>query len=168
MMLSLIVALGADNSIGKGGDLLWRLPGDLKRFKETTTGHSIIMGKKTFLSLPKGALPHRRNIVVSTTLSPQEGVEVYTSLEKALEAVKGEDEVFIIGGAMLYETTLPYADRLYLTRVSASFPDADTYFPEIDFTEWCPKHQTTFQKDERNAYQTVLTIYDRIPYFKKK
>lgn len=167
MILSLIVAIGADDSIGKDGDLLWHLPGDLKRFKTTTTGHPIIMGRKTFLSLPKGALPHRRNMVISTTLPPREGIEVFASIEEALREVETEEEVFIIGGATLYEVTLPYADRLYLTRVHASFPDADTFFPEIDFTEWCPKHQETFPKDEKNAYQTVLTIYDRLPYFKK-
>lgn len=168
MILSLIVALGADNAIGKNGDLLWHLPGDLKRFKETTIGHSIIMGRNTFRSLPKGALPQRRNIVVSQTLTAVEGAEVAPSLEEALMLVKEEEEVFIIGGAQLYNSAFDKADRLYLTRVSGSFPDADTFFPDFDFTEWRATRQRVYPKDEKNNYDTVLTIYDRLPYFKRK
>lgn len=162
MVLSIIVAIGADNAIGRGGDLLWHLPSDLKRFKETTMGHSVVMGRKTFLSLPKGPLPRRRNIVISQTLPPQEGIELYPSLEEALEAVAGEQEVFIIGGGMLYEATLAIADRLYLTRVEASFSDADTFFPEIDFSQWRPISEEHFPADEKNRYATSLTIYQRI------
>lgn len=167
MILSLIVAIAADDSIGKGGDLLWHLPGDLKRFKQTTTGHTIVMGKNTYYSLPNGALPNRRNIVISTTMPPTEGVEIYRSLNEALEATKHEDEVFIIGGAILFKATLPFADKFYLTRVHASFPEADTFFPEIDFTEWRPIEQQFFPKDEKNALETVLTVYERIQHFKK-
>ena len=93
MTLSIIVAVAANNAIGKDNDLLWHLPGDLKRFKETTTGHAIIMGKNTFHSLPNGALPNRRNIVVSSTLVPPDGVECYSTLQAALEAVAGEEEI---------------------------------------------------------------------------
>ncbi|MBB6275763.1 dihydrofolate reductase [Porphyromonas circumdentaria] len=167
MKLSIIVAVAADNAIGKENDLLWHLPADLKRFKETTTGHTIIMGRNTFYSLPKGALPNRRNIIISTTLKEVPNAECYASIEQALYALTEEEEVFVIGGAQLYRTTLPWADRLYFTRVSASFDEADTFFPEVDFTEWKPVFTQHFEADERNAYATTLTIYDRIPYFKK-
>lgn len=162
MVLSIIVAMGLDNSIGKGGDLLWHLPDDLKRFKQTTMGHPIIMGRNTFFSLPKGSLPHRRNIVVSSQLSETEGVEIYRMLPDALEAVKAEDEVFIIGGGALYAATLPLADRLYLTRVKATFPDADTFFPPVDFSQWKVVEQKGFSKNEQNPYDTELTVYERI------
>lgn len=122
MTLSIIVAVAANNAIGKDNDLLWHLPGDLKRFKETTTGHAIIMGKNTFHSLPNGALPNRRNIVVSSTLVPPDGVERYSTLQAALEAVAGEEEVFIIGGAQLYAAALPLADKIYFSRVEKGFP----------------------------------------------
>ncbi len=168
MKISIIVAVASDGSIGINNGLLWHLPGDLKRFKETTIGHTIIMGRNTYLSLPQGSLPNRRNIVVSTSMPSGEGIEIYSSLQTAINAVKEEEEVFIIGGAKLYETALPYADRLYLTRVEASFPMADTFFPEVDFTEWRALSQEVFPTDDKNQYKTVLTIYDRIDYFKKK
>lgn len=165
MKLSIIVAVAADNAIGKNNDLLWHLPADLKRFKETTMGHTVIMGRNTFYSLPKGALPNRRNIIISTTLKKVSGAECFPSVEKALEAVAQEKEVFVIGGAQLYRATLPFADRLYFTRVSASFGEADTFFPDVNFTEWRPIRSQHFEADEKNIYATTLTIYDRIPYF---
>jgi len=168
MTLSIIVAVAANNAIGKDNDLLWHLPGDLKRFKETTTGHTIIMGKNTFHSLPNGALPNRRNIVVSSTLVPPDGVECYSTLQAALEAVAGEEEVFIIGGAQLYAAALPLADKIYFSRVEKGFPEADTYFPEFDLTEWTPSYCTRYPEDERNEYAVTLTIYQRIAYFKHR
>lgn len=168
MTLSIIVAVAANNAIGKDNDLLWHLPGDLKRFKETTTGHAIIMGKNTFHSLPNGALPNRRNIVVSSTLVPPDGVERYSTLQGALEAVAEEEEVFIIGGAQLYAAALPLADKIYFSRVEKGFPEADTYFPEFDLTEWTPSYCTRYPEDERNEYAVTLTIYQRIAYFKHR
>ena len=168
MTLSIIVAVAANNAIGKDNDLLWHLPRDLKRFKETTTGHAIIMGKNTFYSLPNGALPNRRNIVVSSTLVPPDGVERYSTLQAALEAVAGEEEVFIIGGAQLYAAALPLADKIYFSRVEKGFPEADTYFPEFDLTEWTPSYCTRYPEDERNEYAVTLTIYQRIAYFKHR
>lgn len=167
MILSIVVAVAADNAIGKENRLLWHLPADLKRFKETTTGHTIIMGRNTYYSLPNGALPNRRNIVISRTLRELPDAECFSSIEQALAVIADDEEVFVIGGAQLYEATLPLADRIYFTRVSASFPEADTFFPEINFTEWRAVFCKHFLADERNEYDTTLTIFDRIPYFKQ-
>lgn len=168
MIISIIVAVASDNAIGKGNNLLWHLSEDLKRFKSITKGHSIIMGRNTFYSLPNGALPLRRNIVVSRTISSIEGVECYDSLSAALDAARGEEEVFVIGGGQLYAATLPLADRLYFTRVEQSFPDADTFFPDFDLTEWTPSYSLHSLQSEQNEYASTFTIYQRIPYFKDK
>ena len=153
MILSIIVAIGKNNEIGGNNDLLWHLPADLKRFKEITTGHVIIMGRKTFESLPNGALPNRRNIVISRNSDLQiEGVEVYSSLDLALLKAMDEEEVFIIGGAQLYKQTFRDANKLYLTKVHAEFPQADIYFPVIDYTEWLEIRRETHLVDEKNAY----------------
>jgi Dihydrofolate reductase len=153
MILSIIVAIGKNNEIGGNNDLLWHLPADLKRFKEITTGHVIIMGRKTFESLPNGALPNRRNIVISRNSDLQiEGVEVYSSLDLALLKAMDEEEVFIIGGAQLYKQTFRDANKLYLTKVHAEFPQADIYFPVIDYTEWLEIRRKTHLVDEKNAY----------------
>lgn len=134
--ISIIVAMAEGRAIGKGNDLLVHIPGDLKRFKAITTGHSVIMGRNTFDSLPKGPLPNRRNIIITrnTELSI-EGAEVVNSIDEALALVKGEDEVFVIGGGNIYEQFLPISNKLYLTIVDKKF-DADTFFPEIDWDEW--------------------------------
>lgn len=162
MTLSLIVAVADDRAIGQDNSLPWHLPADLKRFRETTTGHTVLMGRNAYLSLPKGALPNRRNVIVSATLKEAVGAEVYPSIEVALEAVKNDGEVFLIGGAQLYEAILPFCDKLYLTTVKGSFPDADTFFPELDLAEWNLVEESSFPSDEKNAYETVLTVYDRI------
>lgn len=161
MTLSLIVAVAEDGAIGAQNDLLWHLSGDLKRFAATTTGHSIIMGRNTFLSLPNGPLPKRRNIVVSSSMASTPGVEIFQSLEEAISATKGEKEVFIIGGAQLYSSAIDKAHRLYLTRVHHSFPEADTFFPCINWEEWKQESQEAFPADERNEYATTLYIYNR-------
>ena len=106
MILSIVVAIALDGAIGRGNDLLWHLPADLKRFKELTTGHTILMGRKTFDSLPRGPLPNRRNIVVSRSLTTREGVEVYPTIEEALKACESDEEVFIIGGGEIYRQLL--------------------------------------------------------------
>ena len=116
-MLSIIVAINQNRGIGHENKLLYWLPNDLKRFKALTTGHTIIMGRKTFESLPKGALPNRRNIVLSRSCREFEGAECFHTLEEALKACANEEEVFIIGGASLYAEALPLADRLYVTEV---------------------------------------------------
>ncbi len=162
MRLSIIVAVAENGAIGKDNDLLWHLPADLRRFKETTTNHTIIMGRNTYYSLPNGALPNRRNVVISRTIQELPNVDCYSSVEEALSSLKDEEEVFIIGGAKLYESTLPLVHRLYFTRVLASFPEADTFFPEIDFSEWEEISSEEFPADDKNEFATKLTIYDRI------
>ena len=153
MTLSIIVAIGKNNEIGAENDLLWHLSADLKHFKEITTGHTIIMGRKTFESLPKGPLPNRRNIVVSRNPELKiEGAEVYSSLELALLKVINEEEVFIIGGDQIYKQAFPDADKLYLTRIHAEFPQADAFFPEIDYTKWTEISREAFPADEKNEY----------------
>lgn len=141
--ISIIVAIAQNFAIGKNNDLLFHLPNDLKRFKEITTGHPVIMGRNTLLSLPKGALPNRRNIVI--TDNPEEKFdrcEMVFSIEQAIDAVKSEEEAFIIGGGMIYRQFYPVAGKLYLTFVHLDF-EADVYFPEIDFSQW----KETFRED---------------------
>lgn len=146
-MLSIIVAIDRDGAIGRGGDLLYRISEDLKRFKTLTMGNTLIMGRRTFDSLPRGPLPGRRNIVVSRREGLTiEGAEVYPTLESAISAAAdGPGDAFVIGGAEIYIQTLAAADRLYLTLIDASSPDADTFFPSIDPEEW----QVDEQEDER-------------------
>ncbi|MCH5240103.1 MAG: dihydrofolate reductase [Muribaculaceae bacterium] len=131
--IGIIVAIGRDGAIGRNGNLIWRIPADLKRFKEITLGHPIIMGRKTWESLPKRPLPGRRNIILSK--NPQfmaEGAEIVSSIEQALEITKDETP-FVIGGASIYETFLPFADGLYLTVVEGSCDDADAFFnPDLN------------------------------------
>jgi len=134
--ISIIVAIAQNFAIGRNNQLLFHLPNDLKRFKEITTGHSLIMGRNTLLSLPRWPLPNRRHIVI--TDKPDDkfpGCEVVFSIEEAIEKVKNEKEAFVIGGGMVYRQFYPLAGKLYLTLVNKPF-DADTFFPEIDFTEW--------------------------------
>lgn len=135
MVLSVIVAIADNGVIGGGNELLWHIPDDLKRFKRITSGHSVIMGRKTFESIGK-PLPNRRNIVVTRNLEFYVvGVEVASSLATALEMTKNEAEVFVIGGGEIYRQALPMASKLYITRVHAEYK-GDTYFPEIDPQEW--------------------------------
>lgn len=132
MIISLIAAVGKNNELGKNNDLIWHLDGDLPFFRKVTTGKTVIMGRKTFESLPK-ALPHRRNIVLSSDNTyVAEGAEVFTSKEKILEEVINDEEVFIIGGASVYSLFLPFADRIYLTEAEAEDSEADVYFPDFD------------------------------------
>ncbi len=139
METAVIVAMGRDRAIGRDGDMPWHIPADLKRFKALTMGHPVIMGRRTWHSLPKGALPGRRNIVVTTDggFRP-EGAETASSPEEALALCAGDPMPFVIGGGRIYKAMLPFATRLYLTLVDAEFHDADTWFPEFSQTEWVP------------------------------
>lgn len=135
--LFIIVAAGVDNAIGRRGDLIWRLPEDLPNFKRLTMGHPIIMGRKTFESLPKGALPGRRNIVVTSNTDWQAPrAERVSSPEEAVAGCSGEETPFVVGGGQLYKALLPFATRLYITRVDDRCADADTFFPDIDPQQW--------------------------------
>lgn len=134
--ISIIVAIAQNFAIGKNNDLLFHLPTDLKRFKQITSGHAMIMGRNTLLSLPKWPLPNRRHIVITDKPDDRfEGCEMVFSIDEAIEKVKNEDEVFIIGGGMIYRQFFPVAGKLYLTLVHKDF-EADTFFPEINYSEW--------------------------------
>jgi dihydrofolate reductase len=143
-MINVIVAVGKNNEIGGPDGLLWHLSSDLKRFKEITMGHPMIMGRKTFESIGR-VLPGRTSLVISREasqrVSESEGLIWVESLEEALEKAKQlDDEVFVIGGGQIYAQALPYADRIYLTKVLADFPQADVFFPEIvGFEDFVPE-----------------------------
>lgn len=153
MTLSAIVVIAENGAIGKNGDLLCHLPADLKHFKEITMGHTIIMGRRTWESLPKGALPGRKNVVITrNTDFIAEGADVYHSLEEALQATAEDEDRFIIGGGMLYTEAFPLTDVLHLTLLHASFPDADTFFPAFNGDEWEEISREDDEADERNPY----------------
>ena len=137
-MLSIIACISQTNrAIGYQNRLLYHIKSDLTRFRELTMGHTIIMGRKTYESLPNGALPHRRNIVVSRSMKEMEGCEVYPNLDEALKAAEGKtEETFIIGGESIYRQSLPAAHKLYLTVVDDAPQQADAFFPEINPKEW--------------------------------
>ena len=151
--IALIVALDEQSAIGREGGLLSHLPNDLKHFKQITSGHSVIMGRRTYESLPKGALPNRTNIVITSDHAENyPDCIVVRSVEEALSHCSPDQPAFVIGGGMLYRATLPMADRLYLTRIHHSFPDADTFFPEIDFNLWEIITIERHQADETHRY----------------
>ncbi len=149
--ISIIVAIAENFAIGKNNDLLFHLPNDLKHFKEITSGHTIIMGRNTLLSLPKWPLPNRRHIVITDKKDDFfEGCETVFSIDEAIEKVKNEKEAFIIGGGMIYRQFFPIAGKLYLTLVHKPF-DADVWFPEIDYSEWKEISREDF-RDEKNGF----------------
>lgn len=133
-MISIIVATSLNWAIGRNNQLLWHISEDLKYFKKITSGHTVIMGRKTWESIGK-PLPNRRNIVVSLSLEKITDAEVYKSLELALKAA-GNESLFIIGGGEIYKQALPLAEKLYLTIVNLTVEDADTFFPKINYNEW--------------------------------
>lgn len=159
---SIIVAMDENRAIGKDGRLLWHLPNDMKFFKETTSGHTVIMGRKTYESLPKGALPNRKNIVISSNHATQyDRCIICHTLQQALTLTDTEDEVFIIGGGSIYEQALPLADKLYLTVVHHVFNDATVFFPEINGSQWLETAKTEYGQDEKNPYPHTMLTYVR-------
>ena len=159
--LSLIVAMATNRAIGKDNDLLWHISADLKRFKSLTSGHPVIMGRKTFLSLPKRPLPNRRNIVLTHDQEfHPEGVEVAATLRQALQLITDEEESFIIGGASIYEQFLPLANRLYVTLVDREY-DADVYFPIIDQSLFVETYQSEKHIDEASGLSYQFFDYER-------
>ena len=158
-IISLIAAVARNGVIGRNGDLPWRLPADLKRFKELTTGHAIIMGRKTFESIGR-PLPNRQNIVLSSSPSfVAEGCAVVSSIEEAI-MVAGEGEVFVIGGHSVYREFLPSSDRLYLTRVDAEV-SGDVTFPKFYPSEWQETRVGQHSIDEKNEYSMTFVILER-------
>ena len=190
-MISIIVAIAQNNAIGKAGQLLYHLPNDLKRFKALTTRHTIIMGRKTFESFPKGALPNRRNIVLSHDTSLTfPGAEVFPTLSAAIAACQPSpsatpfsdlpqptssaftpqlsalssqpsDEIFIIGGASVYRQALPLAQKLYITLIDDLPTDADTFFPLTDSRDWQPVFREPHLADDRHAHPYTFIDYLR-------
>lgn len=150
MILSIIVATAENNAIGNGNKLLWHLPADLKHFKQITSGHTIIMGRKTFDSVGK-PLPNRRNIIITRQKGLSiPGAEVVNTLDEALALCDEDEEVFIGGGAEIYKMAMDLTDKIYLTVVKGTFT-ADTFFPAINPDEWTETDIASYEPDEKNA-----------------
>ena len=158
-MITIIAAVARNRAIGFENKLLYWLPNDLKRFKALTTGHTIIMGRNTFESLPKGALPNRRNVVLSRTTKEFPGCDVFPTLEEAIQSCQPEEDVYIIGGARVYEQAIKFADRLCLTEIDDTPKDADAFFP--DYSDWKVETKETHPKDEKHAFEYAFVDYVR-------
>ena len=159
MTISIIAAVAKNRAIGFENKLIYWLPNDLKRFKALTTGHTIVMGRNTFESLPKGALPNRRNVVLSTTVKELPGCEVFPTLDAALQSCQPDEDIYIIGGARVYEQAISKADRLCLTEVDDIPAQADTFVP--DYSDWQVVNKEAHPKDERHAFEYAFTDYER-------
>jgi dihydrofolate reductase len=160
-MISIIVAVSEDWGIGKDNELLWHISEDLKRFKKLTSGNAVIMGKKTWESLPRRPLPGRKNIVL--TDDPNESIEnsvTAYSIDDALDKCGPAEEIFIIGGGSIYRQFMPIADRLFITHVHKKAP-ADIFFPEIDRSVWEIIEKEEFKTDESNNIPYTYTVYGR-------
>ena len=161
-MISIIVAIAENYAIGKKGDLLCHMPADLKHFKEITSGKTVLMGERTFFSLPKHPLPNRRNIVLTDVPGKTfEGAESVYSLDELCAKVQGEEEAFVIGGGMVYRQMMPRADKLYITHIHHSWEDADTFFPEIAPAIWKQLSAERHEADDKNPYDYTFAEYDR-------
>lgn len=162
-MLSIIVAIDKNSGIGKDNDLLCRIPEDLKRFKRITSGHVIIMGRKTFESLGK-VLPKRKHIVLTNDLDYKvndKNVEIIHDISSLKRYIESSEENFVIGGASIYSLLMPYSDKMYITLINYEF-DADVYFPEIDMKQWHIISREVGKKDQTNPYN-----YEYITYLRK-
>jgi len=162
-MLSIIVAVAENNVIGKDNQLIWHLPEDLKRFKQLTTGHTIIMGRKTFESLGR-VLPNRKHVVLckSNKLEIQdENVEVISDIKLLDKYIQSEEENFVIGGASIYELLMPYVNKMYITKIHQNF-EGDVYFPKVNEEEWRITLKEKGLKDEKNPYDYEYINYERI------
>ena len=156
MAISMIAAVGKNLELGKNNDLIWHFKEDMKFFKETTMGHPVIMGRKTFESLPK-ALPGRKNIVISANPEYKaDGAEVVASVEEAIKLAEAENtDAFVIGGGRIYTEFLPYADNLYLTEIDAECPDADTYFPEFNKSDYIKEIVNFYDVNGTEFYHVI-------------
>jgi dihydrofolate reductase len=157
MRINIIAAVAKNRAIGYNNKLIYWLPDDLKHFKALTTGHTIIMGRHTFESLPKGALPNRRNIVLSKSVTELPGCEVFPSFDDAIKHCSQDEDIYIIGGASIYEQTIEHADRLCMTEVDDTPKDADAFFPPYDQWKMCDKE--THTKDDRHAFNFAFVDY---------
>ena len=160
MIISLIAAMSKNRVIGKDNQLPWHLPADLKYFKQMTIGKPIVMGRKTFVSVGN-PLPGRRNIVLTRQQHLTfDGCEVFGDMDEALEAIKDEPEVMIVGGAEIFKQALPGASRIYLTIIDNEF-DGDTYFPEWNESEWQETASEAHKSDEKNPYEYRFVVFER-------
>ena len=159
-MISIIANVAKNRAIGNNNRLIYWLPNDMKRFKALTTGHTIIMGRNTLLSLPKGALPNRRNIVLSRSAKAFEGCDVYPSLDEALKHCTSDEDIYIIGGASVYKQALAMADRLCLTEVDNTPAEADTFFPPYQ-DEWKEESREDHPADDRHDFAYSFVNYIR-------
>lgn len=167
-MISLIAAVGSNNELGKDNNLLWKLPADMKHFKELTLAHTVIMGRKTFESIGK-SLPSRRNIIITRdvnymkgSLAKEAGIEVAHSINEALDILPDKnEEVFVIGGAEIYKQFMPIADKLYITHIDAEDSEADTFFPEIIPIVWNEISHKEHKKDTKNPFDYTFSVYEK-------
>lgn len=161
-MLSIVVAKARNNIIGKDNSLIWNIPEDLKYFKNLTMGHTIIMGRKTFESIGR-VLPNRKHIIFSQNLDfklKDENVEVVHSLWQIQDLIEDEEEIFVIGGAMIYYFLMPYAKKMYVTEINEEF-NGDTFFPKISFDVWKETSRKKGIKDEKNNLDYEFVTYER-------
>ena len=160
--ISIIAAVADNYAIGYLNKLPWHLPADLKHFRQLTTGHAVVMGKRTFESLPNGPLPNRKNIVLTSIMSEgvNEGYFEADSMDDVFYLTEKEEKVFIIGGTSVYKQTFDKADTLYITWIHSTFM-ADTFFPEINFDEWDEVSREDFSADDKNPYNYSFSVYQR-------
>jgi dihydrofolate reductase len=163
MKIAIIAAIDEENGIGRNNQLLCHLPADIRRFKQLTTGHTVIMGRKTFDSLPNGALPNRKNIVLTRDMKfIAENVDIIHSIEEVLELCKDQEQVFIIGGGEIYKLFMQYADILFITRIHHRF-HADAFFPEIDPEIWMEETKSDRIADEKHKFNFSFIDYIKKP-----
>ncbi len=166
MKISIVVAMADDNAIGANGKLLWRLPKDMQYFKEVTWGHHVLMGRKTWDSIPPkfSPLPGRVNIIVTRQKGyVSEGAKVVESVEEGIEIARlaGEQELMIIGGGEIYQQALPHTNKIYLTRVHHTFAEADTFFPQLNMAEWNAVNGEWNMADEKNEFDFEFIVLER-------
>ena len=159
-MISIIVAIAQNGIIGDKNSLLWHIKEDMRFFRTTTSGHAVIMGRKTFESLGSKPLPKRKNIVITRSEREFEGAYAAHSLEEAIAMAEGDEEIFIIGGAQIYREALSVADRMYITRVERDY-EGDTLFPEIDYTQWRLISEQRYERGEEYEWPFSFLIYER-------
>lgn len=159
-MITIIAAIANNNALGKNNDLIWHLPADLKRFKKITSGHHIIMGRNTYESIGK-PLPNRTTIIITRNNEYKaDGCIIVNSIDEALSTVNNDENVFIIGGAQIYEQAIALADTLDITEVHADF-DADVFFPKIDVAVWEETKREFFNADDKNIYDYSFVSYKK-------
>ena len=160
-MISIIAAIGKNNELGKNNTLIWSMPADMKFFRDTTRGHTVIMGRKTFESIGK-PLPNRKNIVITRDKNyKKDGIEIVNSLNEAINLTIPNEEVFVIGGGEIYKQAIEIADKLYITHINTEDSEADSFFPEIIPLVWNEISHTENQKDTENPFNYTFSVYER-------